>query len=141
VGVADNPGSYWTAEGYLIEDLFATAIGEGPVYADKHLVVTRTEKPPGFRFAGEIDMTNSDAVMRSVRLGLADAGNPHLDLSRLSFCDISGIRGLVDVAIDLAEGRSMLLHGLPTQLQTVMRATGWSELPTLVLCTCEGDTR
>ena len=48
---------------------------------------------------------------------------------------------IVDVAIDLTEGRHSLLHGLPTQLQTVMRATGWSELPTLVLCTCEGGAQ
>ena len=128
-------------EGFFIEDLFAAAVGEGPVYADKHLVVTRTDKPSGLRFAGEIDMTNSDAVMRSVRLALSEKGDPHLDLSRLSFCDISGIRALVDAALDLKEGRRMLLHGLPAQLQTVMRVTGWSEHPTLVLCTCDGGER
>ena len=111
------------------------------MYADKHLVVTRTDQPSGLRFAGEIDVTNSDAVMRSVRLELSEAGNLHLDLSRLSFCDISGIRALVDAAVDLGEGRRMLLHGLPAQLQTVMRVTGWSDLPTLTMCTCGQDAR
>jgi anti-anti-sigma factor len=108
------------------------------VYADKHLVVTRTDNPAGLRFAGEIDLSNSDAVGESVRLALSDDGDPHLDLSRLSFCDISGIRALVDAALGLGDGRRLLLHGLPPQLQTVMRATGWSDLPTLRLCSCEG---
>ena len=63
-------------------------------------------------------------------------GNAHLDVSNLSFCDVSGIRALVDAANDLGDGRRLLLHGLPEQLQTVIRVTGWSDLPTLVLCAC-----
>jgi anti-anti-sigma factor len=130
---------YWPGGGFLIEDLFAATNGDGPVYADKHLVVTRTENPDGFRFAGEIDITNSDAVMQSLRMAMADAGDPHLDLSRLSFCDISGIRALVDTSTSLGVGRRILLHGLPEQLETVMRVTGWSGLPSLTLCTCGGE--
>lgn len=135
----NRPVGYWPAGGFLIEDLFAANAGDGPVYADKHLVVTRTANPNGLRFAGEIDVTNSSAVMDSVRMAISDAGDPHLDLSRLSFCDISGIRALVDVAAGLGEGRRMLLHGLPEQLQTVMRVTGWSGLPSLTLCRCGGE--
>jgi anti-anti-sigma factor len=140
VGIGDRPVGFWSAGGFFIEDIFATSHGDGPIYADKHLVVTRTLKPVGLRFAGEIDITNSDAVAQSVRLALADTGNPHLDLSRLSFCDISGIRALVEMAMGLEGGRAILLHGLPEQLQTVMRVTGWSGLPSLVLCTCSGET-
>src|SRR5690349_7207870 len=129
VGIGDRPVGYWSAGGFFIEDFFAAAQGDGPVYADKHLVVTRTDKPLGLRFAGEIDITNSDAVAQSLRLALADTGDPHLDLTRLSFCDISGIRALVEIAMGLDGGRKILLHGLPEQLQTVMRVTGWSGLP------------
>jgi len=139
VGIGDRPAGYRSAGGFLIEDLFATSQREGPVYADRHLVVTRTNNPPGLRFAGEIDITNSDAVAQSVRQAIADSGDPHLDLSRLSFCDISGIRALVEMAMGLDGGRTMLLHGLPKQLQEVMRVTGWSGLPSLVLCTCSGE--
>lgn len=130
---------YWSAGGFFIEDIFATSEGDGPVYADKHLVVTRTGDPVGLRFAGEIDITNSDAVAQSVRLALADTGDPHLDLSRLSFCDISGIRALVEMAMGLEGERKMLLHGLPEQLQAVMHVTGWSGLPSLVLCSCSAE--
>jgi len=122
----------------FIEGVLASGYEDGPVYADKHLVVTRTDNPAGFRFAGEIDVSNSDAVGDALRVALNGHGDPHLDVSRLSFCDVSGIRALVDAALGLGDGRKMLLHGLPPQLQSVMRATGWSDLPTLALCSCVG---
>jgi anti-anti-sigma factor len=139
MGTGGRPVGFWPGGGFLIEDLFAITAADGPVYADTHLIVTRTDNPDGFRFAGEIDVTNSDAVMQSVRMAIPDAGDPHLDLSRLSFCDISGIRAIVDAATALGEGRRMLLHGLPEQLQTVMKVTGWSGLPSLTLCNCPGE--
>ena len=129
---------YWASEGFLIEDLFRGRRSGTPVYADRQLVVTRTIHPRGLRFAGEIDMSNSDAVGQSIRVGFGDAGDAHLELSRLSFCDISGIRALVEAALELSAGRCILLHGLPEQLQTVMRVTGWSDLPSLRLCRCAG---
>lgn len=119
-----------------MDDLFGRREGKGPVYADGHLVVTRTHDPYGLRFAGEIDLSNSDAVAESMRLTLGETAHPHLDLSALSFCDISGIRALVDLAHSLDDGRRLLLHGLPRQLQKVMRVTGWSDLPTIALCEC-----
>ena len=123
----------------MVQDFYATSIAARPVYADKHLLVTRTDNPFGLRFAGEIDLTNSDAVAQSLQVALAYAGDPHLDLSRLSFCDIGGIRALVDAAGELRDGRRLLLHGLPANLQTVLRATGWADMPALVLCSCGGD--
>jgi anti-anti-sigma factor len=106
------------------------------VYADKHLLVTRTVAPPGLRFAGEMDMTNSEAVMNGLKITFPHNGDHHLDLSALSFCDISGIRALIEIATELGDGRRLLLHGLPDQLQTVLRVTGWSDLPNLAICTC-----
>ena len=102
---------YWTAEGFFMDDLFQAAKGDGPLYADKHLVVTRTEMPFGLRFAGEIDISNSDAVGQVLRAIFPDGDSPHLDLSRLSFCDVSGIRALVDAAADLDEGGRLMLDG------------------------------
>ena len=138
VDPADKQGYLWAPEGYLIQDFFA-ASGEGPVYADRQLVVTRTQRPEGLRFAGEIDVTNSNAVAQSLKLALPTVGDPHLDVSRLSFCDVSGIRAIVDASLDLGPGRKVLLHGLPQQLETVMRVTGWSSSAHLALCTCGGD--
>jgi len=78
----------WSAGGFFIDDLFARRGGDGPVYADGQLVVTRTDNPTGLRFAGEIDISNSSAVGESVRVACASSGNPHIDLTNLSFCDV-----------------------------------------------------
>ncbi|HET9781060.1 MAG TPA: STAS domain-containing protein [Candidatus Dormibacteraeota bacterium] len=123
-----------------MDELFS-GTHEGPVYADSHLVVTRTERPPGLRFAGEIDISNSDAVAQSIRIALSDVSRSHLDVSGLSFIDVSGIRAFVDAAHDLGEGRQLFLHGLAHQLETVMRVTGWADVPSFFLCECELESR
>jgi anti-anti-sigma factor len=107
-----------------------------PVYADRLLVVSRTSKPAGLRFAGEIDMTNAQAITDALRIAFSEPGDAHLDLRALIFCDISGIRALVDAAHGLAP-RRLQLHGLPAQLESVFRVTGWCEMPGLSLCGCE----
>lgn len=109
------------------------------VFADRNLTVSRTLSPPGLRLAGEIDVTNSRSLGRKLRAGLNGAGSAHLNFSRVVFCDVSGIRALVKLARDLGPDRKIVLHGLPTQLETVMRVTGWTELPGLEICNCEVD--
>src|SRR5689334_15757954 len=106
------------------------------VYSDGHLVVMRTIQPAGLMVAGEIDYSNTSSVAESLRLGFMDGVRPHLDVSRVSFADVSGIRALVNLALELSPGRSLLLHGLPPQLETVLRVTGWADLPGLELCNC-----
>jgi hypothetical protein len=76
------------------------------VYADSHLVVTRTEEPAGLCFAGEIDSSNARAVADFLSNGFAGESRQ--------------------------EGR-LMLHGLPNLLQRVMAATGWANLPHLVV--------
>ncbi|MDQ2942253.1 MAG: STAS domain-containing protein [Candidatus Dormibacteraeota bacterium] len=140
MGIAVYWRNYWTGEGrFSIDELFDAAIGRETVYADKHLVVARTMEPVGLCFSGEIDVTNSHAVAESLDLAFSKADDIHLDLSRLSFCDISGIRSLVDAAEARATGR-LMLHGLPELLQTVMKVTGWSEMPNLYICNCGAKT-
>jgi anti-anti-sigma factor len=127
-----------TGEERRVEDLLVAALAGGHVYADRNLVVSRTRVPYGLRFIGEIDATNAHAVEESLVGPSAEAADVHLDLTALIFCDISGIRALVRAAENLNEGRLLKLHGLPAQLQTVMKATGWADLPSLAICTC-GD--
>jgi anti-anti-sigma factor len=110
---------------------------QAEVFSDRQLLVTRTHAPPGLMFSGEIDTTNAWAVSRSLADAFPVHGDAHLDLTHLIFCDISGIRALVEAAETIGSGRRLLLHGLPHQLQTVLRVTGWSDRPSLVLCNCE----
>lgn len=99
-------------------------------------MVSRTAIPVGLKFAGEMDINNSGAIARCLMTTFPDRGNPHLDLSNLVFCDISGIRALVTCAQNLGPGRQLQIHGLPEQLETVMRVTGWADLPCLAVCEC-----
>ncbi len=138
--VADEP-DFWGAGGFFVDHLVAAYEADGAVYADKNLVVTLTHDPPGLRFAGEIDIANSTSVGKALQLTFPKTGDPHLDVSRLIFCDISGIRALVDSAHSLGDGRRLKLHGLPPQLQRVLDVTGWSGHPGLVLCDCDAGDR
>jgi anti-anti-sigma factor len=140
MGIADRSHHYWTARGergISIDDLVDAFMDGGTVYADKQLVVTRTLDPIGLCFSGEIDINNRGAVAASLGAIEAHDMDVHLDLSGLIFCDISGIRAFVEAAEHRQNGR-LMLHGLPDLLQTVMRVTGWTDLPNLEVCDCTG---
>lgn len=109
------------------------------VYADKQLVVSRTTSPDGLSFAGEIDATNSHAVGDAISSAQLPDKDIHVEVASLIFCDISGIRAFVSAAEALPKGRRLLLHGMPAQLETVIKVVGWNRMPSLVVCKCEGD--
>jgi STAS domain len=140
MGSADRSHDFCTApagEGVDIDDLVDRFFGADTVFADKQLVVARTLDPVGLCFSGEIDVTNRDVVAKCVGLFPAGGGDVHLDVTELIFCDISGIRAFVEAAEAPRHGR-LLLHGLQELLQTVMRVTGWADLPNLRICHCAG---
>jgi anti-anti-sigma factor len=139
MGIADRGHHYWIARwegGISIDDLVDAFMGGGTVFADKQLVVTRTLDPNGLRFSGEIDINNCSVVGTCLKAIAAKEADVHLDVTSLIFCDISGIRAFVEAAEHRDKGR-LLLHGLPELLQTVMRVTGWADLPSLVVCDCK----
>jgi anti-anti-sigma factor len=108
------------------------------VYRDKQLLITRTYAPEGLRISGVIDHYNVDSFARSLNASLEGEGDLHIDLSQLEFCDVSGIRALVAAAEHLNGGRRLVLHGLPVQLQTVMAAVGWTDMPGLMIAEAGG---
>ena len=103
------------------------------VYLDKQLAIKRTSSPSGLTLAGAIDYFNVDAVAQTLALVLDGGGDMHIDLSRLEFCDVSGIRALVTIAEGLNGRGRLLLHGLPEGLQNVLTVVGWTDLPSLVI--------
>jgi anti-anti-sigma regulatory factor len=117
------------------------------VYADKQLVISRLDSAQDLSITGAIDYYNAEAVAEALttvfhadgegRALLADAiagnGDLHLDLSRLEFTDVTGIRALVRIAENAADGRRLVLRGLPPSIVKVMTVVGWSELPNLVI--------
>jgi STAS domain len=117
------------------------------VYSDKQLVIARTSSPVGLSLTGAIDYYNADAVAAALvaELGaagdisvmLADAitgnGDLHLDLTRLEFTDVTGIRALVRIAENAGDGRRLVLRGLPPRIKTVIAVVGWGDLPSLII--------
>jgi len=117
------------------------------VYSDKQLVISRADSPPGLSITGAIDYYNAEAVAEALtalfhadgdaRAILADAitgnGDLHLDLTRLEFTDVTGIRALVRIAENAGDGKRLVLRGLPPSIVKVMTVVGWSELPNLVI--------
>jgi anti-anti-sigma regulatory factor len=117
------------------------------VYVDKQLVVSRTSAPAMLSIAGTIDRNNADAVAAALIAELHRTGDVstelsdaitgsvdlNLDLSRLEFSDVTGIRALVQIAETATDGRRLVLRGLPPRIRTVMVVVGWADLPTLVI--------
>lgn len=106
------------------------------VFRDKQLVVTRTYAPDGLRLVGAVDASNVDGlaeILDSPFDGDGHASVLHLDLTRLEFTDVSGIRALVGAAERADGSYRMVLHGLPPLMSRVMNVVGWSEMASLEL--------
>jgi anti-anti-sigma regulatory factor len=117
------------------------------VYTDKQLIIVRTGSPGELSITGALDYYNAESVAavvagelaagnsRADELSGAVSGNGdlHVDLSRLEFTDVTGIRALVQVAESAGDGRRLVLRGLPSRIRTVMAVVGWGELPNLVI--------
>ena len=105
------------------------------VYADKQLLISR-DGVGGLSFAGAIDHFNADAMARAIAIELDrpdSEGGLRLDMSRLEFADVTGIKALVRVAEGADKDRPLVVTGLPWQIARVMTLVGWAELPNLVV--------
>jgi anti-anti-sigma regulatory factor len=123
------------------------------VYADKQIVIVRAGSNGELSITGAIDYYNAESVAAVVAgelaagnhgaAALSDAisgnGDLHIDLSRLEFTDVTGIRALVQVAENAGDGRRLVLRGLPSRIRMVMAVVGWSELPNLVIEEPDGE--
>ncbi len=103
-------------------------------FANGLLRITLTRRPPGVRLEGEIDMTNAPAVRRALAAVIEshpDLADLHVDLERLEFIDVEGLRLLVDTARKLAGGRRLVLRATPPYLSTMLSLANWEQTPGL----------
>ena len=100
---------------------------------DAQLRVSRNPESGWLRISGEVDAWNVEAVRQALGVAHREGGDLHLDVSQLLFCDVTGIRVIAATAINLEEGRRVVLHGLDPQLQKVFRVIGWGRMPGLVI--------
>ena len=92
-----------------------------------------TGDPPVLMMAGEIDEDTYPVLVR--KLAELGAGDIHLSLAGVEFCDLAGLRAIVRLA---GPGRGeaarrVVLHEVPAQLQTVLGIVGWDSTPGLVI--------
>ncbi|MGW1992290.1 anti-sigma factor antagonist [Embleya sp. NBC_00888] len=92
----------------------------------------RTTRPRGLRLEGEIDLANVDVVRRVLAAAARDGGDVRVDVSKLAFIDVAGLRVFVDQAGALSRrGGHMVLVGASRQMLRVLALCGWDTVPGL----------
>ena len=110
---------------------------EGEVlYSDSQLVIRQTIPPQGMSFSGTIDIANVAAVRELLVTHAPRQPELHLELSRVQFIDVSGIRALAEAGARANGTGRLVLHGLPVFLRRVMTIIGWDELQNVTVCEC-----
>lgn len=81
---------------------------------------------PGVVFDGELDSWNADAVASALqKVDVKPGADFHLDLSRVRFCDVSGMRILITSIERLGEQGPVVLVGLDPRLERLFNVVGW----------------
>ena len=83
---------------------------------------------------------HGEDVLRHLGVGfdlLPQAGDVHVDLSGLLFCDLGGLQAIVRAAQALEPGRRMVLRGIPRQLERALEIVDWAPLPNLSIASLE----
>ncbi|MET7298495.1 anti-sigma factor antagonist [Embleya sp. NPDC005575] len=102
--------------------------------SDRQLRVVRTTRPRGLRLEGEIDLANVDVVRRVLAAASRDGGDVRVDVGKLAFIDVAGLRVFVDQAGALSRrGGHMVLIGASRQMLRVLALCGWDAVPGLTM--------
>lgn len=102
--------------------------GAGPA----GLVLEHTAEPCGLRLGGNIDVSNSMVLAAALSAAAASMAEVTVDFRGVLFCDLSGLRAVVQVAAQIDGGRRIRVVGLPEHLLRATRLAEWAALPGLV---------
>jgi anti-anti-sigma regulatory factor len=127
VGLPIEPAAEWSRR-----------LWDRPIYSDTVLQILPTMDPPGIALVGDVEASNIQAVERALAGLTTTAGDVHLDLSGLLFCDLGGLQAIVRAAQALEPGRRLVLSGIPRQLERALEIVNWAPLPNLSFTTA-GD--
>jgi hypothetical protein len=109
-------------------------VGANPEFRDPLLRITRRFQPAGLLLEGEVDMTNRAGLAQALAAATASGhGDLHLDLSRLEFIHVDGLRLLVETGAKLPCGRYLVLDAVPPHLRRIIGLVGWDRTPGLKL--------
>ncbi|TDD77986.1 STAS domain-containing protein [Actinomadura darangshiensis] len=103
------------------------------VFDDGVLTIVPLFAPPGLRLSGAIDESTLPALVTALRGVDPRAAHICLDLSRLDFCDLGGLRALIRAnETSSVIGRQVILRSIPGCMDMMMRAAGWDTVPGIV---------
>ncbi|WP_433463820.1 MEDS domain-containing protein [Spirillospora sp. CA-128828] len=125
----------WFAGGHLceIEARHGGQARADAVFDDGVLTIVPLFAPPGLRLSGAIDESTLPALVAALRDVDPRAAHICLDLSRLDFCDLAGLRALIDAnETSSVIGRQVILRSMPDCMELMMRAAGWNTVPGIV---------
>ncbi|GAA2968361.1 STAS domain-containing protein [Streptomyces enissocaesilis] len=104
-----------------------------PLVRTAELCVVRTRRPDGLRIEGVVDAQGHQHLRAALKAVEQVDGDIQLDLSRLEFLDLGGLRLLMAFARSRAAGSQVELVGLAPHLREVISLVGWDETPGLRL--------
>lgn len=85
------------------------------------------------RIIGKVDYRTTDALVQVLETVVGWQADVWVDMSRLEFIDVAGLRALADAARQLPEGRRMHLVDLAPLLSQVISLAGFDEAPCLTV--------
>ncbi|SFP42548.1 Anti-anti-sigma regulatory factor (antagonist of anti-sigma factor) [Actinomadura madurae] len=125
----------WFAGDHLreIEARHGGRVRADAVYDDGVLTIVPLFAPPGLRLSGAIDESTLPALVEALRDVGGGAAHVCLDLSRLEFCDLDGLRALIRAnEMSSVLDRQVILRSMPGCMELMMRAAGWDTAPGIV---------
>ncbi|TDB92015.1 MEDS domain-containing protein [Actinomadura sp. 7K534] len=125
----------WFAAEHLreVERHHGGRAGADAVFDDGVLTIVPLFAPPGLRLSGAIDESTLPGLVEALRD--AGDGSAHLclDLSRLEFCDLDGLRTLIRAnELSTVLDRQVILRSMPGCMELMMRVCGWDTAPGIV---------
>jgi anti-anti-sigma factor len=109
--------------------------GEGVRVRSALLSLDGTYEPPHLVVDGEVDMstlpTFSDALTRVLK---HSSGDVWVDVEKLGFIDVGGLRALAAAACQLGlQGRRLVLRSVSPHLARLLVLVGWSQIASLLM--------
>jgi anti-anti-sigma regulatory factor len=132
--VSDLPLSIFARESptFLLDDHDGAAGPPPGGISTAGMVLEHTADPAGLRISGNVDVSNSMVLAAAVSAAAASMTEVTVDFSGIMFCDLSGLRAVVQAAAQLGDGRVIRVVGMPDPLLRATRLAGWARLPGLV---------
>ncbi|MEU8123853.1 STAS domain-containing protein [Spirillospora sp. NPDC049024] len=99
-----------------------------------------TFEPPRLVVDGEVDLATLDAFTAALSSVLASgSGDVWVDVEKLDFIDVAGLRALAAAACRLGlQDRRLVLRSVAPHLAKLMDLVGWSQIPGLLMLVRDG---